>query len=646
MTRVHRLWSIPLSLSPLFVALLACAPPAPSGSGDCTGTQLNCGGTCVDVNTSAAHCGRCFNACNNTLVCAAGACECPSGSVNCQGECVNVTNNALNCGGCGRACAAGQVCNNSSCVASNGGPGGTPGACTTGQTECSGSCVNTQDNTSHCGGCGNACAVGQSCNTGVCGCGGGLASCGGACVNTQTDSNNCGGCGVVCSGGRTCVAGGGGGSCQCPSGTSFCGGACVNTKTSEAHCGGCGIGCGAGQVCVTPTGGASSCQANLPTPSFTPERSYPSEASAGQPTTITLPSTIDDSSTQYQCRTLPAASSFGGAEVGWNPCDGGSGTQAVFRFTYGVGATALNGMKKFQYRTRLDGKSSPPSAERTFYVHSSLDRLQRCPASPFTVDKSVVFENAESAILALMDARGEDTFAGLPLFGPLDFELPRTSIPFSGVRMSRMLRTSFGGSGSEFNAPADCRTNVQHVGTSLCSRGHNMLSSARQSTYGPGLDRPLTPQANGYFHDEVERSPQSFDPDWDVAAFDVTVNDQSSMLNRGFFAPLRHRYERNPGADAELVLITREWPARDFEGSIPANRCLSRIKMGLGASANRYKYCAGFVLAANGFGACVDAAGTVTYSTPFAWTKLIAGMHSRKCFDPGPGCHPMDVMPD
>jgi alpha-tubulin suppressor-like RCC1 family protein len=81
------------------------------------------------------------------------------------------------------------------------------GYCAASETNCSGTCHDKQTDTQNCGGCGNTCAVGQACNSGVCGCGVGLTSCSGFCRNLASDSNHCGGCsgsGTVCSGGQVC----------------------------------------------------------------------------------------------------------------------------------------------------------------------------------------------------------------------------------------------------------------------------------------------------------------------------------------------------------------------------------------------------------------------------------------------------------
>ncbi|MCA9610442.1 MAG: hypothetical protein KC619_32825, partial [Myxococcales bacterium] len=76
-----------------------------------------------------------------------------------------------------------------------------PGGCRTGETDCDGTCVNTDSDARNCGGCGMACGAGEVCAAGACdaaGCSGGTTECDRACVDTDTDERHCGGCGMAC----------------------------------------------------------------------------------------------------------------------------------------------------------------------------------------------------------------------------------------------------------------------------------------------------------------------------------------------------------------------------------------------------------------------------------------------------------------
>ncbi|MBI5514993.1 MAG: hypothetical protein HY909_14550 [Deltaproteobacteria bacterium] len=90
-----------------------------AGFGDCNAMAAD--GCEANTNTSAAHCGRCSNACsfaNAAGACAAGACAlgaCNAGFGNCDmmamnGCEVNTRTDARNCGVCGTVCAAGASC--------------------------------------------------------------------------------------------------------------------------------------------------------------------------------------------------------------------------------------------------------------------------------------------------------------------------------------------------------------------------------------------------------------------------------------------------------------------------------------------------------------------------------------------------------
>ncbi|MDB4928975.1 MAG: putative neutral zinc metalloprotease, partial [Myxococcaceae bacterium] len=105
---------------------------------------------------------------NATAACAAGACAvaaCAPTFGDCNGNpsdgCeVNGYTNPAHCGGCGRACAAGQTCQTGACVAS---------ACGAGLTSCpGGACRDLTIDPANCGACNRACGAGQVCNASSC----------------------------------------------------------------------------------------------------------------------------------------------------------------------------------------------------------------------------------------------------------------------------------------------------------------------------------------------------------------------------------------------------------------------------------------------------------------------------------------------
>ena len=65
--------------------------------------------------------------------------------------------------------------------------------------------------------------------------------CGQQCVDTQTDTSHCGGCDQPCPDGKTCQ----GGFCSCPPPTTECtfGSGCVDLQTDEENCGFCNFAC-------------------------------------------------------------------------------------------------------------------------------------------------------------------------------------------------------------------------------------------------------------------------------------------------------------------------------------------------------------------------------------------------------------------
>ena len=84
--------------------------------------------------------------------------------------------------------------------------------CPVGSALCGDECVDVTWNAAHCGSCEIACASGDPCRSGVCGCDAGLSGCSERCVDLQTSVSECGSCTNVCSVGGVCA----GGECSCP----------------------------------------------------------------------------------------------------------------------------------------------------------------------------------------------------------------------------------------------------------------------------------------------------------------------------------------------------------------------------------------------------------------------------------------------
>ena len=110
---------------------------------------------------------------------------------------------------------------------------------------CDGRCFDSRNDPGNCGACGNTCAGGEICASGVCRCRAGEQICGISCTSLANDTRNCGGCGSVCDGG-SCVDGG----CVAGCDGIVCGAICVHTIDDPANCGGCGIACNGAAICV------------------------------------------------------------------------------------------------------------------------------------------------------------------------------------------------------------------------------------------------------------------------------------------------------------------------------------------------------------------------------------------------------------
>jgi hypothetical protein len=93
------------------------------------------------------------------------------------------------------------------------------------------------------------CPSGRQCVDGSCRCPTGETECSGSCVNLDTDENNCRTCGNACPEGATCVDG----SCVCPEGTFECDVVPGELPPRCVECGCGGVECPAGQVCCGGT---------------------------------------------------------------------------------------------------------------------------------------------------------------------------------------------------------------------------------------------------------------------------------------------------------------------------------------------------------------------------------------------------------
>ena len=222
-------------------------PPRVCGGGDCDDSRNDvssardeqcdsrdndCDGSVdedFDFLSDPANCGGCGRLCVDGI-CTAGACACAGGGNLCpsgsNSYCTDFSTDALNCSACnsqcpanfdtatgsfcddrGRGCPDGEVCNYYRCYLPLTCASGTCACQIVGNTRCSGTCVDTQTNTSNCGACGNACSSSFTCVAGACVCPSGQTLCSGVCVDTQTSWNNCGTCGNTCTGGG-CYSGG------------------------------------------------------------------------------------------------------------------------------------------------------------------------------------------------------------------------------------------------------------------------------------------------------------------------------------------------------------------------------------------------------------------------------------------------------
>ena len=172
-----------IALSLIVSVAVGCGGGGGGGGGNqtCAAGQVDCGGTCLDPNSSTSHCGA-------------------------SGTCIG--------GQAGTACDPGEYCSRGSCVVS----------CASTEVVCDNTCVNPDSSNAHCGAAGNclganagaSCASDHTCTAGSCVCSvAGRVDCGGACIDPMTDEQHCGAsstcsgsaAGKVCGSGQRCLQG-------------------------------------------------------------------------------------------------------------------------------------------------------------------------------------------------------------------------------------------------------------------------------------------------------------------------------------------------------------------------------------------------------------------------------------------------------
>lgn len=242
----------------------------------CGPNLTRCGADCVDLNSSANHCGRCGGACianaHQTASCQLGMCanicmppflDC--NAMNLDGCEVDTSNDSNNCGNCGTRCGANSTCTAGRC------------GCAMGFTMCGAACLNLQTDVNNCGGCGMVCPSRPnstaSCMAGRC-----MYTCqathgdcnndlngmmpGNGCETVLGTNNDCRMCGERCMGGTpNCVRAMG-----CVNGCaplSTCGGACVDVAVNPLHCGSCGRVCNGNNGTPTCVGGMCGVTCNI-----------------------------------------------------------------------------------------------------------------------------------------------------------------------------------------------------------------------------------------------------------------------------------------------------------------------------------------------------------------------------------------------
>ena len=219
------------------------------GSACCGEGTTCCGdGICADVQSDAANCGTCGNACTDGKSCVDGNCErvCSGATPDkCEAldVCVNFASDVLHCGNCDTKCATTETCVEGVCTPSEVNCSDDPDADAT--TLCWGTCVDLDSDAQNCGTCGNACLADQACEAGTCVCPPDTQVCEGKCVDYASDRNHCGSCGNACLADQTCEES----TCVCPEGTGVCGDKCLDFSSDKNNCGSCGHACVGDEIC-------------------------------------------------------------------------------------------------------------------------------------------------------------------------------------------------------------------------------------------------------------------------------------------------------------------------------------------------------------------------------------------------------------
>jgi hypothetical protein len=254
---------------------VADVPTEPVGCG----ALAMCAGRCVDLMTTAAHCGSCDRDCTALVGvdaarvrCVAGACvvtgACATGRGDCDANpatgCETDLTAPATCGACATRCAEPTpLCAAGACT--SGCSGATP-------TRCGTTCVNLQTAVAHCGACNTACPAPASatatCAAGRCGftCNAGTHLCAGACAS-NTSVMTCGAACSPCATRPNTVVSCDGMACRyaCTAGFDDCDGNTANgcerpVADDVANCGRCGNVCsGADTECRRRTCAAGVC---------------------------------------------------------------------------------------------------------------------------------------------------------------------------------------------------------------------------------------------------------------------------------------------------------------------------------------------------------------------------------------------------